>query len=175
MSGYILDYSKYSVRELVDVYKRIERKKYPEKFKIIKEQIYYKLNLDKSKDLESFEVQNLFERILTEGYPFKQEKIKNVVLGEKINKVSWIFLWISIILFITSEQFKMKNINSLAMIAALIFFTTNLLQSYFTDVIYMRFLSIKKSKSPLTFRYLQFLSLVIVCLGFFILIRWISG
>jgi hypothetical protein len=175
MSDFIPDYSRYSVRQLVDVYQRIEKEKYPNKVKIIKEQIHTKLNLDKSIDIDSVEFQKLFESILSEGFPLKAPKIKNVALGEKIDKVGWIFLGLSIIFFVTDTQFKNSNLGILGMLFFTLFITANAIQSYFTGVIHIKVISIKECEKPTQFAIFQAMYFFLALLCLLAIIRWFTS
>jgi|GEM_PF-2602629 hypothetical protein len=88
MNDFIPDYSRYSIPQLVDVYRRIEKEKYPQKVQIIKNEIITKLNLNDDTDFDNEEIEKLFDRILIEGYPFKTKKIK---MEAKEKKYNWIW------------------------------------------------------------------------------------
>ncbi len=88
MSDFIPDYSRYSISQLVDVYRRIEKEKYPQKVQIIKKEIITKLNLNEDIDFDTEEIKKLFDRILLEGYPLKTKKNKIEIKEKKYN---WIW------------------------------------------------------------------------------------
>jgi len=88
MSDFIPDYSRYSIPQLVDVYRRIEKEKYPQKVQIIKQEIITKLNLNDATDFNTEEIEKLFDRILLEGYPLKTKQTKIEIKEKKYN---WIW------------------------------------------------------------------------------------
>lgn len=175
MSDFIPDYSKYSLPQLIDVYKRIENEKYPEKVKIIKDEIILKLNLGRDIDFDSYETQRLFDKILAEGYPFKPKKIKNVALGKKIDSVGWIILYISILLFIINEKYKSEYVSSFAMLGTSLFLAANVIQSYYTEIIHIKFISIKKSDSPGNFLSFQIMFSIISIAILFVIVKFVTS
>ena len=88
MSDFIPDYSRYSIPQLVDVYRRIEKEKYPQKVQVIKQEIITKLNLNDATDFNTEEIEKLFDRILLEGYPLKTKQTKIEIKEKKYN---WIW------------------------------------------------------------------------------------
>jgi hypothetical protein len=175
MSDFIPDYSKYSVRQLVDVYQRIERDKYPEKVKSITDQLYSKLNLDRSTDINSYEIQNLFKRVLEEGYPFKSSKTKNLALGKKIDNAAWIFFLVAIVFLLLDKQFNIPNFGLLGIVFFIYFLSANVLQSYFTGVIHIKIISIKESEKPTQFAIFQAMFFFMALIGFFGIIRYLTS
>jgi hypothetical protein len=175
MSDFIPDYSKYSVRQLVDVYQRIERDKYPQKVQIIKEHLYSKLSIDSSTDINSYEIQNLFKRILEEDYPFKSPKTKNLDLGKKIDNAAWIFFVVAIVFFLLDKQFNIPNLGLLGILFFIFFVTANVVQSYFTGVIHIKIISIKESEKPTQFAIFQAMFFFMALIGFFAIIRYLTS
>jgi hypothetical protein len=173
MSDIIPDYSKYSIPELVDVYQRIQKEKYPEKVNELRKQICSKLNLENSIDLNSLEIQELFERIDKEGYPFKASKIKNEALGKTINKLGWIFIGLAF-LFLILDRLNNNSVLTLWGISFFILFmVSNVIQSYFTGEINIQIFAIKESENPTLFTIFQAIFFFIALIGLFGIIRWI--
>lgn len=153
---FIPDYSKYSTYQLVDVFTRIDKRRYPENVKLLSEQIHIKLNIDQIVDLESKVIQKKFKKILKEQDPQILEEKENFAFGKKLSTFNIILFLISLAFYYLYRETHNSILMRIFLGIMTLGFVFEITQSFFTNEINLR-VTINKRDKPITFRIAQFM------------------
>lgn len=173
-SKYIPNYEKYSLYELVDVYRRIDRQRNPENVMLIEEQIRIKMNLPASSDLSDKGIQNQFDEIISENNPISRKKRENEEIVGYIKTVEYACIIAGIIIMVIalSKKNLNENITWLGFGLMGMGLAAELLQSIFTEEISLKGSTFTKSDQPFMFGCAQFMIVGLIVLIFLAFLRY---
>jgi hypothetical protein len=152
----------YTLPQLIEVYRTIDKDNNPIKTNVLEKQIRIKMNLSASIDLSSESIQKQFDQILSDYAPIKLIKENKEKIGSKFRKVEFVLLILSFIIlafmFIYEDYTKRLSIYCMfdfGLLAAI-----EVVQSRYTGEITTKGGGIKKEKNPKYFRFIQAFYLV---------------
>jgi len=170
----LIDYSKYSNYELVELYYRIDRKRNADNIIHLEKQIKQNLNIKSSKKLSDPEVQEIFKRILYEEDPKNYDKFINTSFYKSSNKQIEYLSYFSIIVFILSYFFNLVPLHIPILFISVVGYIS-FIYSIRNKAMIFRGITLIEEREPYKFMFYQMIILSFSTIGFIIFLKQIKA
>lgn len=147
----------YSLPELIEAYRTIDKASIPIKTNVLEKQIRIKMNLPTSADLSSESIQKQFDQILSDYVPIKLVNDKNKKIVNKLRKVqlgSLITMMIFLVFMFIYKDYAIRLLY-ISLVVYGIFAAIEVVQSRYTGEILSGAINIKEEKYPQLFGCMQ--------------------
>ena len=167
-----IDYSKYSNFQLVDVYRRIDKKNNVANYAKLVSQIRHNLNIEASRELNDPEIKKIFDQILYDEDPKNYNKYLSSPIFLRTDKFITILEILNVVMLLSCFVFKWISIELPVLLVALTGFD-KLGVSFKTKVIIVKQDRIIELREPNKFFITQliFFTYSSVALMFYVLLK----